>query len=91
MEYILITPEGIEWNYMWDWLAVHPINEGFEDPSTVLHENQTWQYLGSYRSGERMIHSFRHWLHPRTNRTETVSVNATPNLLESEISRVIKL
>ena len=74
MEFLLLKKDTPEWNYIWDWLASHPINEGLEEPSVVLNNGEAWQYLGSYRNDNTVITEFRHRNHPVTNRIEILSL-----------------
>ena len=91
MELILITPESDEWNYMWKWLAEHPINEGITEPTIAYNEGESWQYMGSYKQKERVIHTFRHRNFPKGNYVKTLSVSASPNLTPNQISKEFKL
>lgn len=91
MELVLVKVNGSEWEYMWNWLAQHPLNEGITEPSVALHEGQAWQYTGSYKQNERVIHSFRHRLHPRTLRREEVNVQASEGMNLTEIQKKFKL
>jgi hypothetical protein len=77
MELILITPKTPEWEYMWEWLSDHPINEGLELPWVALHEGEAWQYMGSYHHKGEVIHSFRHRHHPKTLAIQNVSVKGS--------------
>ena len=91
MELVLINKESAEWEYMWNWLASHPINEGIENPSLALNAEYGWEYMGSYKQGERVLHTFRHKLHPRYNRVETVSVSESKDLTPDQIAKNFKL
>ena len=51
----------------WEWLEAHPLNKGLEDPTA------SWEYMGSYRQGKKLVSDFRHKNHPLTNSTHTVS------------------
>jgi len=74
MEFVILKKDTPEWDYIWNWLASHPINEGLEEPSVALYQGEGWQYLGSYKKGNTIISDFRHRFHPLTNRTEILSV-----------------
>ncbi len=91
MDLVLIIKDSPEWNYMWEWLHNHPINEGIEYPTFTLNEGEGWQYMGSYKQGERVLHTFRHRHHPKYNRVETVSVSASKELTEDQIEKKFKL
>jgi hypothetical protein len=93
MEMVLIKPDSAEWNYMWEWVANHPINEGFEDPSVALNpeNNEAWQYMGSYRSNNRIVHEFRHRSLPITNERQYLKVSASENITDEDIEKVLSV
>jgi len=91
MELVLIDQNSAEWNYMWDWLASHPLNEGIEEPSIATNNGESWQYMGSYQHGGRLIHTLRHRNHPRYNRIETVSVSASSGFTSDQITKKFNL
>jgi hypothetical protein len=78
MKLVLLKPNSIEWDFAWDWLAAHPLNEGYEDPSTVMNNNFGWEYMGSYWNGsDKLISEFRHRNHPRTGQVQKLSIQHT--------------
>lgn len=87
MELVLIIENTTEWDYMWNWLAQHPINDGIENPTLALHEGEVWQYMGSHKLDKKVIHTFRHRLHPVTNTTQNISVKASDTMDESMIMK----
>lgn len=91
MELAIIEIGSAEWNNMWDWLASHPINEGLTEPSLATNNGESWQYVGSYKQGERVIHSFRHRNHPTTNTLQNLSVEASNELTKEQIKKTFKL
>lgn len=91
MELILIEINSPEWDFMWKWLENHPLNQGIENPSQATNENESWQYMGSFKQGERVLHQFRHRNHPVTNKVESVSVNASKELTPDQIKKNFKL
>lgn len=91
MELILIEPESPEWNYMWEWLANHPINDNLEEPSVALNENEGWQYMGSFKQDDKVIHEFRHRNHPITHTVQSLKLKASDNLTEDQIVKKFKL
>ena len=91
MELILIEPDSPEWNYMWNWLEKHPLNEGIEDPSIALNEGQTWQYMGSYKQDTRVLHTFRHRIHPTTKEIQNLTLEASKDLTDEQIVKKFKL
>jgi hypothetical protein len=92
MELVLIKPESNEWNYMWDWLASHPLNKDLSDPSTAMSEDQeVWQYMGSFRQNNQTIHEFRHRNHPVTKQREYLKVMCTQTMSDEDIEKVIQV
>jgi len=91
MELILIKQDTAEWDYMWEWLSNHPLNEGLEEPSIAVNNGEGWQYMGSYKQDERVLHTFRHRQHPKYNKLETVSVSASKELTPEQIVKNFKL
>lgn len=92
MEMVLIKPESNEWNYMWDWVASHPINKGLEDPSTAMSEDkEVWQYMGSFRQNNQTIHEFRHRNHPVTNSVQTLKVMNSETMSNEDIEKVLSV
>jgi len=73
MEFVIIKQNTPEWEEMWNWLAKHPINEGLDEPSLATNDNESWQYMGSYRKDDKVISDFRHRNHPVTNNLYQVS------------------
>ncbi len=91
MELAIIEIGSTEWNYMWDWLASHPINEGLTEPSVATNNGESWQYMGSFKNGDKLIHSFRHRFHPVTNKREDLSVEGSNELTKEQIKKIFKL
>ena len=85
MEYIIIQPNSNEWNYMWDWLAKHPINENIDVPSVANYEGEVWQYMGSFKQDNKVIHSFRHRSHPLHGQRVDLHVQASESFNPDEI------
>lgn len=90
MELVLIEPNSPEWEFMWNWLSSHPLNEGIEDPSTALNDGEAWQYMGSYKQKDKVISEFRHRNHPLTNRLSKLSVEH-PTFNDESITKKFKL
>jgi len=90
MELVLLKIGSAEWEYAWEWLANHPINEGLEDPSTATNENESWMYMGSYKQKDKVISEFRHRNHPKINGLSKLSVEH-PSFNEESISKKFKL
>jgi hypothetical protein len=90
MDMILIKKDSTEWNSMWEVLENHPINEGLEDPRVADYEGEQWQYMGSYRQGDKLIHDFRHRNHPKTLDVYKVTFNGNPVDAE-QIEKTIRI
>lgn len=91
MEFILIEQDSNEWNYIWEWLEKHPINENLDEPSVALNNNEAWQYTGSFRQGDDVIHTVRHKDHPRTRTRIDLSLVASDMLTDDQIKKSIKM
>jgi hypothetical protein len=91
MEFILIEQDSNEWNYIWEWLAKHPINEGIDEPSVALNNGESWQYMGSYKQDERVVHSLRHRCQPRTQTRMDLSLVASDGFKPDEIKKSYKI
>lgn len=91
MDLVIVERESAEWNYMWEWLENHPINEGIEEPRLALNSGEVWQYMGSYRQDNKVIHSFRHRQHPRDNQRKNLNLNASDKFNNEQINKVIKI
>lgn len=89
MEMILIKQDSQEWNNMWDKVANHPINEGYEKPSILFNEGEAWQYMGSFKQDSRIIHEFRHRNHPRFQRREYIKLKASETITDDDIEKTI--
>lgn len=91
MDFILIKPDTKEWEYMWNWLAVHPLNEGLEEPTVATYQSESWQYVGSYRDKNRLIHEFRHRIHPVKQERVLLAVKASDDFTEDQIMKSYKI
>ena len=92
MEIIIIKRESPEWETMWNWLANHPINSGLEEPSVAVNDQngEAWQYMGSFRQGNRVISEFRHRMHPVTQKRELVPYGHPDGVPDDQIEKVVK-
>jgi hypothetical protein len=90
MDIILLKQDSAEWNTMWETLANHPINEGLSEPRVAYNDGEQWQYMGSYRQGDKLIHDFRHRNHPKTQDVYKVTFNGNPVEAE-QINKTIKV
>lgn len=93
MEMILLKPESPEWNYAWGWLAVHPINVGFEKPDEAenFENGEKWRYQGSYRQEGKVIHEFLHKSFPTTNEKKILNLFASESMNAEDIEKIIPI
>ena len=91
MELVLIKINSPEWKFMWEWVAAHPINEGFDEPSLAYNEGEMWQYMGSFKQKAQLIHSFRHRQHPTNNQRIDLSLRASDTFAEDQIEKQLKI
>jgi hypothetical protein len=91
MDLVLIKIDSPEWNYMWNWLEAHPINEGLPVPCIADNEGEQWQYMGSLKQGDKILHQFRHRNHPVTGTRQEIALAASAELTEEQIHRKDKL
>jgi hypothetical protein len=91
MEFVIIEIGSPEWEYLWNWLINHPLNEGLEQPDIALNEGEAWQYTGSYKQGDKVIHTMRHRLHPVTQKLEQISLYASNEFESSQIKKSFKI
>lgn len=89
---LLIQQDSPEWEFMWNWLAIHPINENIAEPSVAVNSlnGEAWQYMGSYRQDTRVVHEFRHRSHPLDNDRKHLVCNAS-DLINQSIEKVIQI
>jgi hypothetical protein len=79
MELILIKQDSPEWEFMWNWVYAHPVNDGLAVPDV-----QQWQYKGSLRNGDRILHQFN-------KAGKSLVLACSPNMLDTDIHRIIQL
>jgi len=91
MELVIIEMDSPEWEYMWNWLAEHPINKDLDNPSLATNNGEVWQYMGSYKLKNKVIHCLRHRYHPLTNRVENLSLNASDSFDVNQIKKSFKI
>lgn len=89
MDIIFVKQDSIEWNAMWDYLSKHPINEGLEYPKIAYNNGESWQYMGSFKQGDKIIAEFRHRKHPKTQNVYKVLFNHSVS--DDSIDKVIKV
>lgn len=90
MELVLIKIGSTEWEYILNWVENHPLNKGLENPRTALNNGEEWQYMGSFKNKERVIHSLRHLNHPVTESVQNISVQCSDGFNDEQIHREYK-
>jgi hypothetical protein len=93
MEYIIFKENSDDWNFIWDWLASHPINKGIEKPKVALNDNDysCWMYMGTFKKDDVVISELVHKNHPITKSYQKLTLQHT--LLDEnsiDMSRNIK-
>jgi hypothetical protein len=83
MELLIFKQDSPSYNFMWNWLANHPINAGIDNPMVALNEGEVWQNMGSFRQGDVTVTQFRHRCHPKTNERKSLSVTH-PKIIPDE-------
>jgi len=91
MELIFVKRNSKEWNYIWDFIANHPINEGIDEPRMAMNEGEGWQYMGSFKNGDKLVHEFKHRFHPRTMDVYKITFNGSENFTDDQIDKTTKI
>lgn len=90
MDIIFFKRDTAEWDFIWQWLEDHPINEGLEDPKSAINDGEAWQYMGTFRHDDSVVSEFRHRKHPATNSLYVASVSLI-NYNEDSIEKIVKI
>lgn len=90
MEMILIKIDSPEWDYMWNWIAEHPLNKDNAEPMVCSNEGEVWQYMGSFMNDNKVVHEFRHRLHPVTGERAYLKLNGSPAFNENDVEKRLK-
>ena len=91
MELIFVKQDSTEWEYIWDFVEKHPINEGIEEPRISLNEGEVWQYMGSFKQNDKLVHEFRHRYHPKTNDRYYIRFNGSESFTDDQIDKTTKI
>lgn len=91
MDIVIVERDTPEWDYIWDYIANHPINEDVDEPRVALNQGEQFQYMGSFRQGDKVIHTVRHRSHPKNNDKVNLTFNASDKFTSEQISKVIKV
>lgn len=80
--FLFVPRDSAEWDYMWDRLAKHYVNEGQEHPTSCYNDEcgEVWQYMGTVRRHIRLFHEFRHRCHPGSGHREYLRLPASERL-----------
>lgn len=87
MEMILIEIGSPEWDYIWDYVKLHPLSKDIENPTIALNNGEVWAYMGSWRQGIKVLHTIRHRNHPTTNSVQTLTFKASSKLTDEQINK----
>ena len=85
MDLLILKRDSQAWEWAWNWVAIHPINEGLTEPIVALNEGETWQYMGSVTNKGKTLSSFKHNNHPKTNEAVNLTVEHTEPLTVGDI------
>jgi hypothetical protein len=91
MELVLMEIGSKEWEYIWHWLSIHPINQGLDNPTDAPNQGQAWAYMGSFKQGDRVLHTVRHLCHPSNNGLKEYTFNASSDLTPDQIKKKFRL
>lgn len=79
MELVLIKKDSPEWNWMWDTITSHPINQELSADMINL-----WQYKGSLRLRNRILHQF-------SLNDKSIVLGASKTFNDEDIDKVINI
>ncbi len=91
MDLVLVEIGSPEWDFIWQYVDSHPINEGVENASLVLTDGIGWEYLGTLMQNDKAIHRIRHKLHPKTGGVYNLTFNASDTFTKEQIAKKFKL
>lgn len=91
MELVLVKIDSPEWEYIWDYIKNHPINQGIEEPTTALNNGYGWEYMGTFMQEGKALHQLRHFCHPNGNYTRTISLQASSSFTSEQVLKKFKL
>jgi len=93
MDLVILKRDSPVWEWLWnDYLATHPINEGYLEPIVCLNKGCTWEYMGTLISNDKAISTLRHLCHPKTNDIVSISVEHSESLTigDIDVSKPVK-
>ncbi len=90
---LLIKVGSPEWEYMWDMLGKHPINENLPDPTVALNDinGEVWQYIGTFKHDKNVIHEFRHRSFPTDGGVRFYKFNASEAFNDDDIEKTFNI
>jgi len=89
MELVFIKQGTNKWEEIWNWLEQNPINKDVENPREAKNDNESWQYMGSYKLNDKVVTEFRHRNHPITN--SVTSISYAHSIEDSDIQKTVKI
>jgi hypothetical protein len=91
MDFVLLDTQSQEWTYIWQWLSEHPLNIGLDEPETAENQGYSWEYIGSYKLGDKILHEFRHMCHPSINGAVKTSVVGSESFTIEQIQKSFRI
>jgi hypothetical protein len=91
MELVFVKQDSVEWEYIWNFVANHPINEDLEEPRLALNNGEAWQYMGSFKDSKKIIHEFRHRSHPKTQDVYKIRFEGSEEFTAEQIDKTIRI
>lgn len=91
MDLVLVEIGSPEWDFIWDYVDKHPINDGIEQASFILTDGIGWEYMGTLMQGDKAIHQVRHKKHPKTNNIYNMTFNASEAFTKEQIAKKFRL
>jgi hypothetical protein len=89
MDMIIVKENSSAYNFIWGWLANHPLNKPLEEPMVALNDGEAWQYMGTFRQGNKGVTEFRHRSHPEDNERKYLKVSH--DVLDEDIEKVVPI
>jgi hypothetical protein len=56
-----------------------------------MNNGEGWQYMGSFKQSNRIIHEFRHRFHPKFQRREYLKFSASDNITDDDIEKTLSV
>ena len=93
IDLVLLKVGSPEFQWMWNEVANHPVNEGIEFPTISFNPeiDACWIYKYSIRRDNEVLHELIHMRHPITEDKYNLIINASPHFNEGDIEKVISV